>query len=124
MRKQYFRFSLKGLFFALTLFSILLGWNVSIVRERKALLRLLANEGAAFVTCEEGDASASRAVKRRIAPIFNETYGIKTGPSESASISIFRRWLGDEPILCIILDSGDDLQYVQAAFPEAIIAIP
>jgi hypothetical protein len=106
---------------------------VSTVQQRKRLRALIddrttAGRPMAAITHAEGDASASREVKERIAPHLIEAFDIRNrggpvvGPRDGGNLSLVRRWLGDETVFIILLDRGSELQEdVEAAFPEAMI---
>lgn len=95
------------MFVVVTAFAVWLGRQVNVVRERKAMRDWL-NDGNSYYVGISGD---------RLVAVFNNP----------ATIPIWRRWLGDEPVEFIGIfkempkTKVDD---VQSLFPEAIIQTP
>jgi hypothetical protein len=131
----WFRFNLKAMFVVFTLVAIWLGWNVSIVQQRKHLRALIDDRPAsggtmAVITAAEGNAAAPKAVKDQIAPHVIEAFQIRNrggttiGPRSGGDLSLLRRWLGDELVFIILLDDELDIrEEVESTFPEAMIVI-
>ena len=92
-KRRWLRFSIRTLLVAVTIFCVWLGWQVSIVRERKAVSELF-----------EGKALALAA--------YDPPYA-----------NFVRRMMGDAPLLlnlgCENLTS-DEIQRVKKAFPELV----
>src|SRR5258708_25825084 len=74
-RRRWFAFRLRTMFVVVTLFAAWLGWNVSIVNARRAL-RQSALKDASFIR-----------------PIRS----LQVAPAKTPELSIWRKWLGDEP---------------------------
>jgi hypothetical protein len=119
LNRRWFRFSLRTLFMVVTVFGCWLGWQVSIVRERKSLLRSLESRASdsydpytlIFTYPRSVDGSRLRSK-------------IKWLPKEG-SIPWFRRLLGDEPVGSLGLPSDmpeQERRHIRQAFPEAIIS--
>ena len=110
-KRRWFSFSLRTMFVVVTIFGVWLGWQLKIVRERKAVLA---------------------EIKRTEKSQFDDDYiGLESefDPDdrvdlESARISFGRRLLGDESCLFLALPKSLDPQWIEraeAAFPEAEI---
>jgi hypothetical protein len=103
---RWFRYSLRGLFVAVTLFGCWLGWASSVVRERQAVLRELRVDS-----------------KFRVVAANEWTPLYPSGaPRDVAVIPITRRWLGDEAIQEIWRYDGfseAERQRLSRVFPEA-----
>jgi hypothetical protein len=132
--KRSLRFSLRTFFVALTLISIWLGWNVSIVRKRDHLREMIQGRPGTsglmgIVTHADGHAAAPRRIKERIGPLIREAFDIRDGgghtivPKDYDNLSLIRRWLGDERVFLILLDESVDIRQFEAAFPEAMIVV-
>lgn len=109
-RPLFLRFSLRTLFVLMTVLCCWLGWELSIVRQRKAVRREFEAKGILrFVAAED--------YARRYLP------GVPSEPI--ASVPHLRRWLGDEAIQEILFErwrhefSEADLVRAQQVFPEA-----
>jgi hypothetical protein len=104
---RWFRYSLRGLFVAITLFGCWLGWVSSVVRERQAVLReLRADSKFQIVAADE----------------WARRYPAGAPPQDQAAIPITRRWLGDEAIQEIWRYDGfpdADRERLTRVFPEA-----
>lgn len=110
-RRRWFRFSLRTMFVVATLVCLWLGWELSVVRQRRALRQELAGNAAFnFVTAD------AMAVQVMVAPM---------GGVPVASVPRVRRWLGDEAIDQIWYlrhyegFSESALKRIEATFPEA-----
>jgi len=100
--RRWLRFSIRTLLVAVTIFCVWLGWQVSIVRERKALVPLVRQTGGAAWAFDE--------------PWMQPA----DGPGS------FRKLIGDRAWLHIVLPKKhdpNDLARVDLAFPEAIVSI-
>jgi hypothetical protein len=105
--RRLFRFKLRTLFVAVTVFAVWLGLELKFVRERQAWIR----ENAALV--------------RPIEPLpdgqVSETIPYVIG--QTKYFPFWRRWLGDAPVPSIILPTVEtDHDSVQRLFPEANIS--
>jgi hypothetical protein len=97
--RRWLRFSVRTLLIAVTIFCVWLGWQVQIVRERKACLRWIA--------------------------INNHQFAEPLSPSPPRyALSWHRRMLGDSGLMLLILRAeitDADLKRLQRAFPEATV---
>lgn len=110
-RPSLFRFGLRTLLVLVTIACCWLGWQSSIVRQRKALLRELGEKGGyQFVTAED---SAGVPLRGTVGPV-------------RPSVGLTRRWLGDQAYRDIWYVTYGmhpaqpaDLKRVARIFPEA-----
>ena len=106
-RRSWFRFafSLRTLFVVVTIIGVWLGWNLKIVRERKALIQELR-----------------RASSRRH-PFYSLAGDLEQDSlKQSSALSIFRRALGDKAYELLEIPYAmkrDRIKQFDAAFPEA-----
>ncbi len=108
-RSLRFAFSLRTLFVVVTIFGVWLGWNLSIVRERNELMRLLRH----LPENEDCHVSISRLEQGQ------------HDPEVERYLSWVRRMLGDEAYLSIDVEQPLDRQILnrlEVAFPEAVLA--
>jgi hypothetical protein len=82
-RRRWFSFSLRTLFVVMTLLACWLGWELSVIRERKAVRQQLAAKGTFQFTTSA---------------VYAERYQGGPPPSSIPKISMIRTWLGDEAI--------------------------
>ena len=97
-RRRCIRFSLRGLLIVVTLVAVWLGWNVHVIRQRKAALAWMA----------------SRDIQYSHKPF------ARGGPF----LPLTRRLLGDAPVTLIICDdaeNGLEKRFLSGVFPEAEI---
>src|SRR4051794_36429725 len=97
LKRRWLRLSVRTLLIAVTIFCVWLGWQVSIVRERKGLIALVSQVGGA-------------------------TYALEEPWVDPGDPGFIRRILGDKPWLHIALPKKHDpdlLSSVDRAFPEA-----
>jgi hypothetical protein len=113
-RSPWFRFSLRTMFVLVTALCCYLAWQLSIVRERQAVRQQLKDNVAIGFTTAEAWAQGTG----------------KSNTTESKTIPLVRRWLGDEAIQEIWCYSWH-ANYVEAErdrlaklFPEAEIVEP
>jgi hypothetical protein len=110
-----FRFSLRTLFIAITIFGVYLGWQMHVVRQRQAILAALARPGAPntyFVTVEEMEADKSQPAT--------------DGQYDHLRICWSRRLLGDQALVQISVNHDVDrrlLEQAEHAFPEADLIV-
>src|SRR5215213_11927197 len=102
-KHRWLRYSVRTLLLAVTLVCLWLGWKVSIVRERKALIELLRKNKALYVSVEKGTSPSRR----------GKNY-------DRMQLNAIRRGMGDEPWLIIFVPekSVGLLNRIDAAFPE------
>ena len=101
-----FRFSLRTLLVVVTVVCVWLGWQLSIVRQRRAKITELEGRHWVFVG---GDDSSLR---------------YRAGFERRNKFPDFRRWLGDQPIFCIGIQadaSAVEVHEISALFPEALL---
>jgi hypothetical protein len=87
------------MFIVVTLFAAWLGWNVSIVNARRTL-RQSALKDATFIR-----------------PVLN----VQVAPAKTPELSIWRKWLGDEPTELLRLRTKTEADRAKTLFPEATI---
>jgi hypothetical protein len=128
-RRRWFAFSLRTLFVVVTLFAVVLGWVMwqrQIVRERRAMRDWLAER--AWVVPD-----ASRAVvpvyigqqQPQPGPLGQKLATIKQQRQVHATLSLVRRWFGDESVDGICLTealTGRHAEF-ERLFPEAIVVL-
>lgn len=107
--RHWFRFSLRMFFVAMTFLSVAFGWQLSVVRERQALVRELQTKGMFSLT------TAQRWI---------EIHLPAAPATPPARISITRRWLGDEAIQQVVYlrmqgFAESDLERIAEILPEA-----
>ena len=133
MKAHLFQFSFKLLLAVLTLAAIWIGWNTSIVNNRKRLLRSLDQNTAVIRQQSLDDFKAAgyrlNNVTRHeldVLGAFNQRrYTLyKLRSPKSGDLSYIRRLLGDEPFHVIELDKDSDREEYLSAFPEAQIFAP
>ena len=116
-RRRWSRFSLRTLLVVVTLFALWLGWELKIVRERKAVLEWVkANKGATWFA-KYGTATT---MKMKPAPKFHNPKAVDVAPR----IPFWRSWLGDEAVYCFELpfpEEAGSRERVLRSFPEAQI---
>ena len=96
-RRRWFRFGLRTMFVVLTVFTLWLGWQAKIVRDRKeAIVKLRAGYAEVFVACET-----------------------KYPRSKWPSIPFWREWLGDRSVAIIVYFDNPEQKRLCALFPEA-----
>lgn len=108
--RRWFRFSLRTMFVIVTVFACWIGWQTSIVRERKAALREARTTLQINVTT--------------VADWMKFGPGIRPQSSRPSQVSFVRRWLGDEAIHSISIMEHMDGSDAAASrfkkvFPEA-----
>ena len=112
--RRWFSFSLRTLFVVVTLGCCWLGWQLNIVRERKAAMAWIADKGGNMQEWEVPE---------------NPSQWLATRPRLFADkywhISRIRRWRGDRPFYYISLVHTDatweQRQDVASLFPEAFV---
>jgi hypothetical protein len=112
--RRSFRFSLRTLFVAVTVFACWLGWNLHEMRERDAMLELMVSRNARFDSDAELD---------RILPALMRSW---TPLQSGRQLPITWQVLGGKPVrhIGIFRDrfSKDEVARIQRLFPEADIA--
>ena len=103
------------MFVVVTIFGVWLGWNLKIVRERKAIITAIAKPDDAatyFVTLEGQESGPSRRPS--------------DGQYDHLRVSSSRRLLGDQSYIQISVRSNVDRQLLERAeyaFPEATFLV-
>ena len=116
-KRRWLRFTLRTLFVVVTVFSIWLGWQASVVRERMVLRKAI--EDAASDSFEPYVAVGTRDDGSTVS-----TWGCKWSVNP---IPWYRRMLGDEPVGDLGVPPGwsaGDAQHLKRAFPEAAVSGP
>jgi hypothetical protein len=127
-KRSWFQFSLRMMFVALIVFGIWFGWQVSIVRERKALLLQLQKAHAEVLgdgaAGDDWDAEQSPQLREFIAANRRDLRGFLAG-QHPAYISFVRRLLGDQNIFYVTLPNSfeHDRKTFVIAFPEAFVTL-
>jgi hypothetical protein len=108
-RRRWFRFTLRTMFLLVTLFSVWLGWQTWLVRERSAMRKWLEeNDGLVSPTMQFSDPD--------IKPITFEKVN---------TLPFWRRWLGDQSIATVTFSvfpwPAEDIERAKRLFPEAKI---
>ena len=106
-RRRWFRFNLRTMFMLVTLFSVWLGRETWVVRERLAMRKWLDEIGGhAYPTIKVPKYNSLK-------PLYLET--INTLP-------FWRRWLGDESLGVVSLPArSEHVEQISRLFPEAKI---
>ena len=110
-RRRWLRFSLRGLLIVVTLVAVWLGWNVHVVRQRKAALAELRSSGkllAAYSVAMMGEMQVTRL-------------------SSEVQVTFVRKLLGDDPMAFIYFSPSapiSDLRRAKVLFPEADVTSP
>ncbi len=106
---RWFHFSLRTMFVFVTLFAVWLGWELKYIRDRKACLRRLAEDPENLVIL------TTRYEERGL------DYVALLALSEPVTVPVWRRWLGDEALVCVCLAVGSDfdVHQIHRLFPEA-----
>ena len=108
-KRRWFRFSLRTMSVAVTVFGVWLGWQLKIVSERKAILNELRAAGKPI----SGMIEAIQAVEAEIGSIPGLNH---------CQVSRLRRWLGDESVFRLFIPVGANPELIhrtEIAFPEA-----
>jgi hypothetical protein len=122
-KRRRFRFSLRTLLIVVTLLAVVcgyIGWQAKIVRERRAVLRLLiGSRGYGVYMGEQSDTPGQTAVAlhRRISSGHNLTVGKGEDDPDWR-----RLWLGDEVVYIIWLQNtvpSSEVVRIEKLFPEA-----
>src|SRR5262245_12436106 len=116
-KRRGLRLSLRGLLLVVTALAIWLGYNVNVVRQRKAMLAELRD-----VPIE--DLKAGKFIWVRVARTPNDLRPILLRRAPMPEVSFLRRQLGDEPIDMIdfaLRPPDAEFDAVAKLFPEAII---
>jgi hypothetical protein len=121
-KRRFLRFNLRTMFVAFTVVAVWLGWNLRIVREREATLRLLREADFAYSELQDTPRGAQLEVarQRELTQLRRRPYD-EFPPTASPQLSMLRRWLGDRPVRLIIYQPGTGLVDVQSLFPEAMV---
>ena len=110
-KRRWFRFSLSSLLLFVTLICIWLGWGVSQLRERKAMIELVRSRHGEIII---GGVVISSQIDGRD---YYEGHG-----AHPERIPILLRWMGATPIEIISVPVGkftiDERIRIRAAFPE------
>ena len=110
-KRRWFSFSLRTMFVVVTVFGVWLGWQLKIVRDRKALLAEISHEQHTLEEME-ADPSGNGGSNAHWAADF-----------PFARIPLYRRLLGDKsyPHLVLEATSPQLLERIENAFPEATL---
>lgn len=128
MMKPRLRFSLKAILVIFTIVAVWLGWNASIVHQRRALLTEIKNGSHYFIDkpLQWGDSIpyAWNVTNRdeKFGPSKTTRYSRNT-PLEPYTMSTLRRWMGDELRYLIAYRPGPEPSEAKRLFPETIILL-
>ena len=128
--RRWLCFGLPTVFAAFTAIAVWLGWNASIVHQRKALLASLDKDGCYSIANHDDfmahgswdvsysmfDVYAAAAVGHATRYTFHQP----VAPFEMPSV---RRWMGDELRWLIAYRPGPDLKEVQRVFPATLLLL-
>lgn len=129
MMKPRLRFSLKAILVLFTIVAVWLGWNASIVHQRKTFLALLEEGDCYAMTSSPAlsgqtmhsysmiDVYAANAVGH---PTKYSSHGRRL---KKFTMPTLRCWMGDKRINLIAYRPGPELSEVQRIFPEATILL-
>lgn len=111
-------FNLRTLFAVVTIFGILLGWELHFVRERKSILNELNSERRpdeiVLIPLEELEGGPE------------SEFFTRCGKFDCYRVSLFRRLLGDSSCYALHLPASIDsklIERIECAFPEAQLNI-
>ena len=123
-KRRWFRFSLRSLFLVVTALCLWLGWNVNVVRLRRAVLAQVPNDIGVVEWKIATRATDRDHLDARIASIKDSTHCRRhAAPSAGPRLSLIRRWLGDEPIGVVALWNESDFHRISSLFPEALTVL-
>jgi hypothetical protein len=125
-KRRLLRFSLSTLLLGVTLLCIFLAWQVSVVRQRRALLSQAMNRGGSYSALMAPRTAAELLGMSSRGPAWQLT---KDGSPSSrrfhaSTIPWFRKLLGDQPIAFIRLSrnsTDDEVAQLDRHFPEATL---
>jgi len=133
--RHWFQFSLRTMFVlatAVVIFLAWLGWNVNLVRQRRAMLDLIphsdyphwavryyCNHDLDWPTRNEGFQYMVKLISSELAPMGYKQFE----PSAPYRLSPLRRWLGDTRRSLIAYFPGPEHQRVRELFPEAVVVV-
>jgi hypothetical protein len=129
-KRRRFQFRLRTLMIGVTVLAVAcgyVGWQESIVRERKELLSFVVNNGGGYLF-PEPDLPSDRPIG--VLPAFalvppNRPLITLSTHNVTKNPQWIRIWLGDERIAALLLTasvSSDDAARIIAAFPEANVS--
>jgi hypothetical protein len=124
VRRRWPRFSLRTMFVVVTAIGCWLGYQVSIVGQRKALLAPIEEmsdikETSGSVQSDFGYISAESEWGELLL-CHSQGAAAAHRSSVLASVSWFRRLLGDRPIACVLAPTRNS-DAISRAFPEAAV---
>jgi hypothetical protein len=115
-KRRWLRYSLRTLFVVVTVFGVWLGWQASIVHERKRILSSLERQ-------------ASDSFNPYVALFKMKQATLKLGPADwpwpTNPIPWVRRMLGDKPVVFLGVPetmTKHDILHIKKCFPEAAIS--
>ena len=125
LKRHWFAFSLRTMFVVVTLLSCWLGWNARIVQQREIMRALERREMASkviwrmkFVEAIPQGSDPQRMAGRRFLVNVKEH---ATQPVVSSRLSLIRRWLGDRPVVMVLVKNKSDHDQVIELFPESAV---
>jgi hypothetical protein len=143
-KRRWLRFSLRTMFVAFTVVAVWLGWNVYIVRQRKAFISslpapCLARAGLGAKSSDPRERMTAEQVylveslaldmdldavlrRRGMSPGQGDPF-TKLTPTISGELSWLRQQLGDQPYWLISYLQGPSAARAHALFPEAIVSL-
>ena len=125
-KRRWFRFSLRTLFIAMTVFCLWLGWNVQIVHERNAMRHKIRRDGG-WVVIEnpaKGPDIAQGPVNDEGTEIPDHVFRVFDIETDGVNpIPLVRRMLGDEFVVMVRVKRESEVESVQRIFPGCLIDV-
>ena len=112
-KRRWLRFSVRTLLIAVTILCVWLGWQVSIVQDRRAMIKRIEADG------DGGYVQIVEVLESESSPANRPYY-------DAYRVSNFRSLLGDKTVTDIILDGEmqpADMKEIERLFPEATIRV-
>jgi hypothetical protein len=103
------------MFVAVTLFALWLGWELKFIRDRRSFLKSMD---------ELREAELAQAATGLTVAFGGLGWTFQGAPAVAVRIPFWRRWLGDEPQIELILPQSStdaDMENAKRLFPEAIV---
>jgi hypothetical protein len=109
-RRRWFQFGLRTMFVAVAVFAVWLGWELRFVQQRREAVRSMRSEDYYWESDDSKD----------LFPLMAS----QVQKSKKVTIPRWRRWIGDEAMLCIIVSpkAGPTEVEMRRMFPEAFIS--
>jgi hypothetical protein len=146
-KRRWFRFSLRTMFLVCTVVAVWLGWNVHLVRQRRAFIENLPERSVFRIRANvfrempvPPPQSVRDALERQFFewaiddvflwpskdhrdPFSHRLPSTTFQPSAPRELNWLRQWLGDQPYSLIAYFPGPAAERARALFPEAVIMV-